>query len=140
MVLWLVARNLPVAPPCKADLALYLTSVTCTRRTKSAAPEAARAYQFVAWLNRYERLSDDPCFRVTIEDPERAFSGPIKKPTPAEAWMTVAIIRGLADDPLWKQVIAWATAVDELRAPEVPRGLRQHRFRPAPCRRHGQAR
>ena len=108
LVLWLGARNLPVAPPRKSDLALYLTSVTCTRRNKSAAPEAARAYQFVAWLNGYESLSGDPCFRVPMEAAERAFSGPIKKSTPAEAWMIVAIIRGLAAGPLWKRVVAWA--------------------------------
>jgi len=42
MVLWLGTRNLPVAPPRKSDLALYLTSVTCTRRDKSTAPDRAR--------------------------------------------------------------------------------------------------
>ena len=99
IILWLASRGLPVAPPRKVDLSLYSTNVTCTRRSKSVAAEASRSLQFVVWLGAWPKFPDLSCCRVPIDAGEQAFSGPIKKPTPAEPWMIVAIVKGASNGP-----------------------------------------
>ncbi|MEO0361203.1 MAG: hypothetical protein AAF322_08845 [Pseudomonadota bacterium] len=108
LVLWLAVRGLDIAPPSPGHVKQYLVFLNSSRRNKSAADGAVRALQFVGWLNGWPSFAALSECRVPIDAASRAFGGPVKKAAPADAWMIVAINRGLAAAPLAERMIGWA--------------------------------
>mmetsp|Transcript_17881 Transcript_17881/g.57833 ORF Transcript_17881/g.57833 Transcript_17881/m.57833 type:complete len:476 (-) Transcript_17881:396-1823(-) len=108
LALWLALRAYPLSPPTPRHVGLYLTAIVVLRRNGSAAETAARALEFVGWLNEWPSLSSNPACRLPVEASLRAFNAPKPKSAPLQPWMLVAIVRGTADGPAWQRMLAWA--------------------------------
>ena len=135
LTLYLALRARPVAPPRGEDVRLYLTALTVKRRNASAPQDALRALQFVCHLNKWPSISQDPHCRLALQGAARAFSAPTKKAPPIEAYMVVAIVRGMCGEgqPPHERMLGWAILacymcvcryddLTHLRWEEVPRG------------------